>query len=279
MRIGFHVSILGSIDEAVDRATEIGINTFQIFTRNPRGWQFKPLDTEEIDLFKEKLSRDDIEPVIVHMPYLPNLASTRREIYALSIKSLTTELNRCDELDVPFLVTHLGSHLGSGKAIGLKRITEAINTSLSEAEGSTKILLENTAGTRNSMGSTFEDIRRVVDGVTFDRRIGVCFDTCHAFAAGYDLRSSEAVGNVLAVFDAVLGLERLKLVHLNDSVGDFRSRIDRHEHIGLGRIGDKGFKAVLGSAFGRCPLILETPVDERRSDAGNLMKVMELAET
>jgi len=278
MRIGFHVSIADSIDEAVDRAVEIGVNTFQIFTRNPRGWQFKPLDPEEKNLFKEKLGKVDIEPVFIHMPYLPNLASPRDEVYILSVRSLTTELRRCDELGVPFLVTHLGSHLGSGKAMGFKRIIEAVNTAFSEARSEATLLLENTAGTRNSMGSSFEDIRRVIDSIAFDERVGVCFDTCHAFAAGYDLRGREAVEDVLAAFDSVLGLKRLKLIHLNDSVGSLRSYIDRHEHIGLGRIGEEGFKAILNCEFGRRPLIMETPVDEKRGDLENLMKVRELAE-
>ncbi len=277
MRVGFHVSILGSIDEAVDRAVEMGINTFQIFTRNPRGWQFTSLDHEEIEAFKEKLARVDIAPVFVHMPYLPNLASSKSQVYNLSVRSLITELKRCDELSIPFLVTHLGSHLGSGKVAGLKRITEAINIAFSEVKGETMLLLENTAGAENSMGSSFEDIEKVIDGIASSGRVGICFDTCHAFAAGYDLSSRSAVENVLAIFDSILGLKRLKLVHLNDSVGGIRSHLDRHEHIGLGKIGEEGFRAILSSEFGMRPMIMEVPVDERRGDFENLMKVKELA--
>ncbi len=279
MRVGFHVSISGSIDEAVDRAEDLGINTFQMFTRNPRGWGFSPLNSEEVRCFKEKLGKLDIKPVFVHMPYLPNLASARKEIYALSVNSLIAELKRCNELDVPFLVTHLGSHLGSGEPAGLKRIIDAINTAFSEVEGKTMLLLENTAGMRNSVGSSFESIRMVVDGAAPNRQVGLCFDTCHAFAAGYDLRCGAAVEATLAALDSKLGLSRLKLIHLNDSVGGFGSHIDRHEHIGLGRIGKEGFRAILRSEFGKRPLIMETPVDERRFDFDNLMKVRELAET
>ena len=277
MRVGFHVSILGSIDEAVGRAVEMGINTFQMFTRNPRGWQFSSLDQKETDAFKEKLAKVDISPIFVHMPYLPNLASSKSQVYNLSVRSLTAELKRCEELSVSFLVTHLGSHLGSGKAVGFKRIAEAVNSAFSEVKGETMLLLENTAGTENSMGSSFEDIGKVIDRIVSNERIGICFDTCHAFAAGYDLNGRGAVENVLTILDSVLGLERLKLVHLNDSVGGLRSHLDRHEHIGLGKIGEEGFIAILSSEFGRRPMIMETPVDERRDDFENLMKVKELA--
>jgi deoxyribonuclease-4 len=277
MKIGFHVSILGSISGAVDRSIEIGINTFQMFTRNPRGWKFKPLDARDVAIFKEKLTVTDLNPVIVHMPYLSNLASPRVNIYERSVRSLITELERCKTLGVPFLVTHLGSHLGLGKAAGSRRIVEAINTALSEVNGNTVLLLENTAGTRNSMGSSFEDIRSVIDGVLLGDRVGICFDTCHAFAAGYDLTGRHAVENVLTLFNSLLGLERLKLVHLNDSVAGLRSRLDRHEHIGYGKIGEDGFRAILRSEFGRRPLIMETPIDERRGNTENLMTVRKLS--
>ena len=277
MRIGFHVSIVGAIDEAVDRAVAAGCNTFQVFTRNPRGWGFKPLDSGEVEMFRGKVERYGMSPVFDHMPYLPNLASSRQSIYSLSIKSLMAELKRCAELGIPYLVTHLGSHLGAGKASGLRRIIEAINEAFSEAGGDVVLLLENTAGTRNSMGSSFEDIRRVVDGIAQSDRVGVCFDTCHAFAAGYDLRTEGAVGAVVERFNEALGWERLRLVHLNDSKGGLRSRIDRHEHIGLGKIGAEGFRSILHSEFAKLPLILETPVDGRRSDLENLRKVRELA--
>jgi deoxyribonuclease-4 len=255
----------------------MGINTFQIFTRNPRGWKFKPLNEADVVAFKKKLATTDVDPVIVHMPYLPNLASPRIGIYERSVRSLITELERCNTLGVPFLVTHLGSHLGLGKTAGLKRIVEAINISLSTVNGKTMLLLENTAGTRNSMGSSFEDIRSVIDGVAFVDRVGICFDTCHAFAAGYDLTGRWAVDKALTLFDSLLGLDRLKLVHLNDSVAGLRSRLDRHDHIGLGKIGEEGFRAILRSEFGRHPMIMETPIDERRRDSENLMKVRELS--
>ncbi|MFQ6094787.1 MAG: deoxyribonuclease IV [Candidatus Bathyarchaeia archaeon] len=277
MKLGLHVSISGTIDKAVDRAVERGCNTFQIFTRNPRGWRWKELIPEDAKAFIEKVNQHKISPVFGHMPYLPNLASPREEVYEKSVESLTSELNRCERLEIPYLVTHLGSHLGAGKEEGFRRIINAINIAFSKAEGNVMLLLENTAGTKNSMGGSFEDIRYIIGRVAVQNLVGLCFDTCHGFAAGYDLRTMEAVEDTIRELDEMIGFERLKLVHLNDSMGDLGSRIDRHEHIGMGRIGEEGFRNILRSRFGQLPLILETPIDKRRSDVENLEKVRELA--
>ena len=276
LRLGLHVSIEGEIDQAIDRAFERGCNTMQMFTRNPRGWQFKALDPSLVECFRSKLAGSSIEPVFSHMPYLPNLASPKEEVYSLSVKSLKAELQRCIQLGVPYVVSHMGSDLGFGKMAGLKRIVVAIDSSLQESPGETAILLENTAGTKHSMGSTFEDIERVLDRIAEPKRVGVCLDTCHAFAAGYDIATSTAIKRTLGRFEDVIGLDRLKVVHLNDSVGGLGSHLDRHEHIGLGKIGENGFRNILRSSLGQFPLILETPIDERRSDIGNLQKVREL---
>ncbi len=277
MKIGFHVSIAGSIDEAVDKAVAENYEIFQIFTRNPRVWQVIPLNPGEVGRFREKVKRYRIQPIFGHMPYLPNLASSRDGVYKRSMESLTIELKRCVELRIPYLVTHLGSHLGAGKAFGRRRMIDAINDSFSKIKGEVILLLENTAGTRNSMGSSFEDIKRVVDGIIHSDRIGVCFDICHAFAAGYDLRTEQAVNTVIERFEEVLGWERLKLVHLNGSKGGLNAHKDRHEHIGLGKIGMDGFRNILHSKFREIPLILETPLDERKQNLENLKKVRELA--
>ncbi|MCD6593772.1 deoxyribonuclease IV [Candidatus Bathyarchaeota archaeon] len=277
LKIGFHVSIIGRIDEAVDRAVEIGCNTFQIFTRNPRSWKAENLKREEVKAFIEKVERFDMQPVFAHMPYLANLASPRPNIYFLSVKTLKMELERCRILKIPYLVTHLGSHLGSGKSEGFKRIIKAINEAYSSVGGEVTLLLENTAGTKNSMGSSFEDIKYIIDNLKFPDFVGVCFDTAHAYAAGYDLRTQRAVQDVIRRFDEIIGFEKLRLVHLNDSRGGLGSHIDRHEHIGMGKIGEEGFRAILKSKLGRLPLIMETPIDERRSDVENLLKVLELA--
>ena len=275
---GVHVSIAGSIDQAVDRARERSCDTFQIFTRNPRGWKFKKLSPMEAGKFQQKLKEFAMAPAVAHMPYLPNLSCPKKGLYKRSLRALTVELERCNLLGVPYLVTHLGSHLGKGRPIGLERLVEAIDTALSFSNGKTMLLLENTAGTKNSMGSSFEQIQEILDHVTERSLAAVCFDTCHAFAAGYDLRDTESVERTVAEVKRTVGLESLKVVHANDSVGELASHLDRHEHIGLGRIGKQGFSAILhNDTFRKLPLILETPIDRRGSDVTDLRRIRELA--
>lgn len=279
MKLGLHLSIRGSIDRAVDRAVERGCNILQMFSRNPRGWRSRKLHSGEIERFKMKLRESGVWPVFIHTPYLLNLASSKKDVYLKSVEALKEELRRAAELNVPYVVTHMGSHLGHGKKCGFRRIADAVNNSFSTVQNNVILLLENTAGTRNSVGSYFEDIQQIASRIEDGRRIGVCFDTCHAFAAGYDLVSRKAVEHTLWRFDETIGLEELKLVHLNDSKGGLGSKIDRHEHIGMGKIGEEGFRNILKSRLGQLPLILETPIDKRRSDVENLRKVRELAYT
>ena len=261
---------------AVDRAVELGCTTFQVFTRSPRQWYSSALAPEATKAFADKTKLHDMTPVFAHMPYLPNLASPRDEIYEKSVKTLASELKRCNQLEIPYLVTHLGSHVGAGKEKGFTRLINGINQAFKTSEGNVTLLLENTAGTKNSMGSTLEDVQHIIEGLSHPERVGECFDTSHAFAAGYDLRTEKNVDETVRAIDAVIGFEKVKLVHLNDSKGDFNSRIDRHEHIGLGKIGDEGFRNILASRLGKLPIIMETPVDQRRNDVGNLEKVKEL---
>jgi deoxyribonuclease-4 len=212
------------------------------------------------------------------MPYLPNLSSPKKLLYNKSLKSLVAELDRCDTLGIPYVVTHLGSHLGKGADLGLEKLVRAINEALSLNKSSVMLLLENTAGTKNSMGSSFEDVKKILNRVEKKSRVGVCFDTAHAYAAGYDLRVPRAVNETITRFDSVLGLELLKVVHLNDSQVGLGSGRDRHEHIGMGYIGEEGFRALLrNQALKELPFILETPIDERRDDVGNIKKVRELS--
>jgi len=276
LKIGMHLSISGSLDRAVDRAHELGCDTFQIFTRNPRGWSDRRLEPVEVEAFRRKVERYGVDPVFAHMPYLPNLASPKDSVYRRSVEVLQVELERCEVLGIPFLVTHLGSHLGAGKSKGRERVVSAINRSLSTVRNDVVLLLENSAGTKNSVGSYIHEIGEIMTNLDEVERVGLCFDTCHAYAAGYDLKTLHGLREVIEQLDQCIGLDKLRVVHLNDSKGGLGSRIDRHEHIGMGRIGEEGFINILRSRLSKVPLILETPVDNRRSDRENLGKVREL---
>lgn len=279
IKIGFHVSISGSIDLAVDRAKEAGCTAFQIFLKNPRGWSYKPLGEEEAERFVKKCEEFGFSEPLAHMPYLPNLASPSDEIYQKSVNCLIEDLKRAGRLKIPYLVLHLGSHMGSGEEAGMRRVVEACRNALNTVDNKVMLLLENTAGQKNSIGSRFKDLKIIMDKISEPTRVGVCFDTCHAYAAGYDLRTPKAVSETLHLLDKEVGLEHVKAVHLNDSVGELSSHLDRHEHIGLGKIGEKGMRAILHTPeIRRLPIVMETPVDERRDDRGNLAKALELAQ-
>ncbi|MGD2201367.1 MAG: deoxyribonuclease IV [Candidatus Bathyarchaeota archaeon] len=270
---GFHVSIAGSIDMAVDRAVELGCDTFQIFSRNPRSWATREFREGEVEAFREKRELSGLDPAFCHMPYILNLASPHDGVYRRSVDSLKTGLVRCSALGLPMLVTHVGSHMGAGVEVGVGRVVGALDEALGGDDSGVVVLLETGAGYRNGVGSTFEELRRILDGVVDGDRVGVCLDTCHVFVAGYELRTAEGLGGTVDAFDGAVGLDRLGLVHLNDSVGGFGSGRDRHEHIGLGEIGLEGFRLIVNSRLSRVGMIMETPVDGRRGDSGNLRVV------
>jgi deoxyribonuclease-4 len=277
VKVGVHVSIAGSLDRAVDRAKNAGCDVFQIFSRSPRGWGFAPLSDETSDAFTSKIQSSGIIPVD-HMPYLPNLASSKPDIYEKSIAALSAELERCGSLNIPYLVTHLGHHLGDGIAGGRARVIGAVNKALENSDNDVILLLENTAGEKNSVGSSFEHIQGIINGIEKTNRIGVCLDTCHAFAAGYELRTNTGLAETLKQFNDQIGIKNLRIIHLNDSKGDRGSSLDRHEHIGMGFIGEDGFRVILHHpVLSSIPLVCETPVDDRRDDIGNIAKVRELA--
>jgi deoxyribonuclease-4 len=264
--VGLHVSAAGSLDLAFDRAKELGATTFMIFTRNPSQWKFKPIADETIALFWEKCKRSGVRRIVDHMPYLPNLASPEKSTMRISRYTLTEETKRCDAIGVDYLVVHLGSHLGKGSAVGMANIAEACNQAVASSEGDTAILLENMAGQKNCDGARLEEIKGVLDKVKEGRRVGVCLDSCHLFAAGFDLRGDEAVTNTMGLFSDIVGLDRLKVVHLNDSKGALGSRLDRHENIGAGKIGRKGMRAFLHHpGVSELPLVMETPYEDIRT--------------
>jgi len=275
--IGAHVSIAGEIAQSFDRAKALNCTAFQIFTRNPRGWASKGLDDNEVSNFHRKLDETGLFP-IAHMPYLPNLASPNREIYDKSVKILSEELTKCHRLRIPYLVTHMGSHMGTSEEDGVRRVAEACNTAIKLSEGNVIILLENTAGQRNSVGHTFNHLRKCIELIEEKQRVGVCFDTCHGFAAGYDIRTQRDVENLLKNFDETLGLERLKVIHVNDSKGDLGSHLDRHEHLGRGKIGLNGFKALMSfKEVQKLPLIIETPYDSEKDYAQDIAVLWAIA--
>ena len=190
--VGLHVSAAGSPDLAFDRAREIGANTFQIFTRNPNQWKFKPIPEEVAIAFRQKKRESGFLRVVDHMPYLPNLASPDKSTMKISRYTLEEELKRCDALEIDYLVVHLGSHLGKGAAVGIANIAAACNQAIAASEGSATILLENMAGQKNCVGARFEEVSAILSKVGEEGRVGVCLDTCHLFAAGFALASAEA---------------------------------------------------------------------------------------
>ena len=276
--IGFHVSIKDSLSSAFDGATELGCTTFQIFTRNPRGWKFRPLDEEEVSSFLERRRQTSFKFVVAHMPYLPNLATPVKALMRKSRSSLGEEVKRCDSLGIDYLVAHIGSHMGKGTMVGVRNVAEACDEALEESTGKTVLLLENMAGQKNCVGARFEELKLILDLVKKRKRVGVCLDTCHLLAAGFDMTSKEAVERTMSLFDELVGLKEIRVVHLNDSKGPLGGALDRHEHIGLGQIGREGFRAFLHhDSVTDLPLLMETPVDDRRRDAQNLQTVKRLA--
>jgi deoxyribonuclease-4 len=277
MRVGFHVSIAGGISNSIDNAKKIGCSAFQIFSRNPRGWAAKPLAADDVKLFKKKLSASGVDKnsVIVHMPYLPNLSGPDGEFYKKSVEALTLEIQRCIALEVRYLVIHLGSHMGKGQPSGTSQLVKAIKYSQEKSDNAPLVLLENNAGQRNSIGSNFKELRMILDRLNDPKQFGICMDTCHLFASGYDLRTKADVDETLEKFDNIVGLKELKFIHLNDSKGPLGSNLDRHEHIGLGQIGTEGLAAFLNQrAIRVLPVIMETPIDEKRGDEQNLKTVL-----
>ena len=280
MQVGLHVSIAGSIDKAVDNAVATECSAFQIFTRNPRGWAAKPLTSSDATNFKEKLAKSKIDrfATVAHMPYLPNLSSPEDDPFARSLDSLIDEAKRCSKLGIPYLVAHLGSHKGKGDEKGIEMLVKAFTKAAKDTSDDVMILLENTAGQKNSVGSDLDQLGLILSQLKPAKRFGICFDTCHGFAAGYDMSTEKGAEATLEKLDQAIGFEHLKILHLNDSKGELGSNLDRHEHIGLGHIGEKGLGYII-KAINRkkIPIILETPIDERRDDVGNLKKVKALA--
>jgi deoxyribonuclease-4 len=273
LRLGAHESIAGGMHKAFDRAQSVGCDSVQVFVKPNRAWAVKPLTQKDVDLFKAKSVSTDIQPVVGHASYLLNLGTPDDILWKKSIDTLIVELQRCEALDVPYLVLHPGSHVGTGEETGLARVAQALGeVHAGTPDLQTRLLLETTAGQGSSLGYQFEHLAWLIENAPEGERLGVCVDTCHVFAAGYELRTPDGYTATMGEFDRVVGLKWLKAIHLNDSKGDLGSRKDRHDHIGKGHIGLEGFRHILNDArLAGLPALLETPKsDDLHEDRENL---------
>ena len=276
IRLGVHVSIAGGIENSLLRARELGCSAIQIFSRNPRGWKDSPLRAAVIDSFRMAAEKGDIDPIVIHTPYLLNLASEDEELQRRSIEALGREITRAGQLGASLVVTHLGSAGGAGKKAGCKRVVQALRKVM-KRDFSVSVLMENTAGGGNTIGSTFAELEEIIESVDRDERLKVCFDSCHGYAAGYDFCSPEKSRSLAREIERTVGMKRLALLHLNDCLSALGAHLDRHAHIGEGRIGLAGFGSLLGQrALRRLPVILETPKKNPSDDLRNLARVRDI---
>jgi deoxyribonuclease-4 len=259
--LGAHVSTAGGAASAIDRACAIGCTAMQIFVKNNMQWFAKPLDAAEVRAFREHPLRDSLRCVFGHSGYLINLAASDPAFHKLSMRSLREELVRASQLGLPFLVLHPGAHMGQGVEAGLEKVVASLNAICSEIpEVETRIALETTAGQGSSLGRTFEELAFILGGCREPERFSVCIDTAHLFASGYDLRSDEEIMRTFAQFKRRIGFKRLAAIHMNDSKAALGSRVDRHEHIGKGKIGLNAFRYIMREPrFCNVPKVLETP--------------------
>ncbi|MFC1576740.1 deoxyribonuclease IV [Candidatus Omnitrophota bacterium] len=277
MRIGVHVSIAGNICNAIDRAVALGCETIQIFSRNPRGWQASGSNPKDAAEFRRRKKEADIYPVLVHIPYVINLATPDGNLRRRSIKAYIEDLKTADMLGAEYFVTHPGSHVGSGEKEGMKRFSESLNSILGKAKPRCMILLENTAGSGRNLGYTFAHIKNIISRVKQKGSVGVCLDTEHAFSAGYNISTKRGLEDTLMEFDRDIGLDRLKAVHYNDSRSALGSRVDRHEHVGMGKIGKEGMRRIITHPkLNHLPFIMETPKKDPSDDIRNMKKARAL---
>ena len=271
--LGAHMSIAGGLHLAFARIREVQGESLQIFLSNQRQWKTTPLTSEMVTEFRRQWEENNHLPVAAHDSYLINLSAPDPTTLEKSVAAFADELQRAAALGIPFLITHPGSHRGEGVEAGLERFVENMDRAITRSKTSTvMVLIENTAGQGTNLGSTFEEISFIISESQYADGLGVCFDTSHAFAAGYDIRTRVTYEDTLSKFDQIVGLERLKFFHINDSKRPFNSRVDRHEHIGEGEIGLAGFRLLLNDPrFRQHPMVLETPKGkELKEDKENL---------
>ncbi|MGB5895213.1 MAG: deoxyribonuclease IV [Ignavibacteriaceae bacterium] len=274
--LGAHTSTSGGVSKSVVLAEKLGFTAMQIFTKNNNRWFQKPLEEKEIEAFKTKLKKSNIKFVVSHDSYLINLCATDKEILKKSRIALLDELERCELLEIPHLNFHPGSHLGAGEEDGIKLIAESINIVHDKTKGyKVSSMLETTAGQGTAIGYSFEHLQQIIELVEQKERMTVCLDTAHVFAAGYNIKDPKNFEKVIIEFDEIIGLERLKCFHFNDSKKELSSRVDRHENIGKGFIGLEGFSNILNhTRLKIVPKILETPKGKEQLEDLENLKVL-----
>jgi deoxyribonuclease IV len=277
--LGAHESIAGGIHRAVERAESIGATALQVFTKNSNRWEAPPLTAEDAANYKTALSKSNIRSVIAHDSYLINLCAADPAILEKSRKALIDEIRRCDTLGIGMLNFHPGAHMGAGEEAGIALIVESLDFVHAATRGARVIsVVETTAGQGSALGRRFGEIAAIIGGVRDRDRMGVCIDTCHIFAAGYDIRDADSYSRVMSEFGELVGFDRLRAIHVNDSKTDLGSRVDRHAHIGEGRIGKAGFAGIMNDPRLRdVPKILETPKgDDLVKDRANMRVLKKL---
>jgi len=281
--LGAHMSIAGGLELAFERLATVGGEAMQIFTRNQRQWAASPIRADEAARFRSRWAECGRVPMAAHDSYLINLAATDPAIEQKSIVAFSQEVERAAQLAIPFLIFHLGSHSGAGTEAGLARLCRNLDSAIAAAAGAAKsvtILLETTAGQGTALGASFEELAFVLERSRFSERLGVCIDTCHIFAAGYDIRTPAAYEETFALFDRLIGIERIRFFHLNDCRQALGGKVDRHEHIGAGKIGTMAFSLLVNDPrFRNHPMVLETPKEnDLAKDIENLALLKSLRE-
>ena len=263
--LGAHMSMAGGYYKAVDAAREEGCDCVQLFTKNNNQWRARPITDEDVERFKAAIQEHGITHPIAHDSYLINMASPDKELWARSIEAMIVELRRAEQLGIPYVVAHPGAFTSSSEQAGLKRIIRALDQVHRQTPGiAACCLLETTAGQGSNLGWRFEHLATILDGVKNPERLGICFDTCHVFAAGYAMDSEKEYKSTMRAFNKTVGVKQIKAFHLNDSKKPLGSRVDRHEHIGRGEIGLEPFRHLLNDRrFRKVPMYLETPKGER----------------
>jgi deoxyribonuclease-4 len=279
MRFGFHISIAEGFSNVVERAKVRGCETIQLFSRNPRGWKYNPLDEKDVEEFRSSVQSSDLFPVFLHLPYLPNIASQESKFYKRSIDSVITDLERAEKLGAQYLIIHIGHRMESSEDQAIEAVSQGINQAFEKVKNPVILLMENTAGQGTEIGYTFDQIKKIIERVHDHQRMGVCLDTAHSFEAGYDLSNKDGLERTLETFDQTIGLKRLHLLHLNDSKTPLGSRKDRHWHIGEGYIGLEGFRNLINHPLLRhLPGIMETPRKDTIEDLKNMEVIRSLIE-